>query len=58
MEIRAQAERIGFCVIGKLTRRMDMEPTHLYRCYYDEAQNRYVLRRGILTIIAADGTVY
>ena len=58
MGIKTQAERIGFHVIGELTRQTDREPTHLYRCYSDEAENRYILRRGILTIIAADGTVY
>ena len=29
MGIKAQAERIGFQVIGELTRCMDREPTHL-----------------------------
>ena len=58
MGIRAQAERIGFQVIGELTRCVDCEPTHLYRCYFDEARNEFILRRGILTIIASDGTVF
>ncbi len=58
MGIRAQAERIGFQVIGELTRCTDREPTHLYQCYFDEARNEFVLRRGILTIIASDGTVF
>ena len=58
MSIRAQAERIGFQVVGELMRRPDLEPNHLYCCYLDEAENRYVVRRGILTIVAADGTVW
>ena len=58
MELREQAERIGFRIVGTLERRRDLEPTHLYQCFCDEAQNRFILRRGILTIVAADGTVY
>lgn len=58
MGLQAQAEQIGFQIIGILMRRTDYEPTHLYQCFFDEAQNRYILHRGILTIIAADGTVY
>lgn len=58
MSIKAQAGKIGFHVIGELTRCEDREPSHLYRFYYDEARNEYILRRGILTIIAADGTVF
>lgn len=58
MGLQAQAEQIGFQIIGTLIRRTDFEPTHLYQCFFDEAQNRYILHRGILTIIAADGTVY
>ena len=58
MSIRAQAEQIGFQVVGELTRCMDREPTHLYHCYFDEARNEFILRRGILTIITSDGTVF
>jgi hypothetical protein len=58
MGIRAQAEKIGFRIVGTLIRCREFEPTHLYQCFFDEAQNEYILRRGILTIIAADGTVY
>ena len=49
---------IGFRIVGELTRCMDREPTHLYQCYYDEAQNEFILRRGILTIVTADGHVF
>lgn len=58
MGLRAQAEQIGFQIIGALVRCTDFEPSHLYQCFFDEAQNQYILHRGILTIVAADGTVY
>ena len=58
MGIRAQAEQIGFRIVGTLERHMELEPTHSYQCFLDEAQNCYILRRGILTIVAADGSVY
>ena len=58
MNVRAQAERIGFRIIGELTRCTGFEPSHLYQCFFDEAENEYILHRGILTIVAADGTVY
>ena len=58
MNIRNMAERIGFQVVGELRRCTGLEPSHLYQCFLDEASNRYILRRGILTIVAADGTVF
>ena len=58
MNIKAQAERIGFQIVGRLFRCEGREPSHLYQCFYDEAENEYIMHRGILTIIAADGTVY
>ena len=58
MSIRKQAEKIGFRIVGELTRCVGMEPSHLYQCYFDDAQNKYILRRGILTIVAADGKVF
>lgn len=57
MSIRNQAERIGFRIVGDLTRCAGMEPSHLYRYYFDDAGNKYILYRGILTIVAADGRV-
>jgi hypothetical protein len=57
MSIRTQAERIGFHIVGDLKRCMGMEPSHLYRCYFDDAENKYIVYRGILTIVAADGKV-
>ena len=58
MSISAQAERGGFRIVGELTRSIEREPTHLYQCYYDEARNEFIVRRGILTIIAVDGKVF
>ncbi len=58
MSVRLQAERLGFPVVGDLIRFEGMEPSHLYRCYIDAANNRFIVRRGILTIVAADGTVW
>ena len=58
MNIRTQAENIGFPIVGRLIRCRDLEPSHLYQCFLDEAENEYILRRGILTIIAADGSLY
>ena len=58
MSVRMQAERLGFIVVGNLRRFEDLEPSHLYRYYIDEADNRFIVRRGILTIVAADGTVW
>ena len=58
MSIQTQAEKIGFQIVGELTRCMGLEPSYLYRCYFDDASNKYILYRGILTIVAADGTVF
>ena len=58
MNVRAQAERLGFEIIGELKRCRGLEPSHLYQCFFDEGENTYILHRGILTIIAADGHVY
>lgn len=58
MSIQTQAERIGFRIVGELTRCVGMEPSHLYRYYLDDASNTYILHRGILTIVAADGRVF
>ena len=58
MSVRTQAESLGFRISGELIRCAGREPSHLYQCYFDEAENRYILYRGILTIIAADGKVF
>ena len=58
MGIQMQAESMGFRIVGTLVRHRELESTHVYQCFLDEAENEYILRRGILTIIAADGMVY
>ena len=49
---------MGFRIVGTLVRHREPEPTRVYQCFLNEAENEYILRRGILTIIAADGRVY
>ena len=55
--IIAQAAQFHFYIVGQLRRCPDLEPSHLYQYYLDDAENRYILRRGILTIVTADGDV-
>ena len=55
--ILTQAAQFSFCIVGQLRRCPDLEPLHLYQCYCDNASNRYILRRGILTIVTAEGDV-
>ena len=57
-ELRAEALSRGLPEVGTPQRRVDLEPNHLYVCYMDEFDNEYVVRRGILTIVSADGRVY
>ena len=57
MSIRDQAKRLGHEIIGNLERHPEFERGRHERCYMDEAQNEYILVRGILTIITADGGV-
>ena len=56
--LRDEAAKRGLPRIGTPQRRVDLEPNHLYVCYMDEFDNEYVVRRGILTIVSADGKVY
>ena len=58
LEITAEAAKRGLSEIGTPVRRTDLEPNHLYVCYMDEYENEYVVRRGILTVVTADGRVY
>ena len=58
MSISTQARKLGFTVEGKLTPREGKEPSRRCRYYEDEAGNVYIVRRGILTIVAANGKVY
>ena len=57
MSIRKQAERLGFEIIGRLTRRPEWERSTKERAYIDDAGNEYYTRRGILTIVTIDGGV-
>ncbi len=58
LEIIEEAAKRGLVEIGTPVRRTDLEPNHLYVCYMDEYENEYVVRRGILTVVTADGRVY
>lgn len=57
MSIREQAANLGHEIIGQLVRHTELEMFRCERVYLDEAQNEYLLRRGILTIVTADGGV-
>ena len=56
MSIYTQARQLGFSIMGKL------EPAEGkdLRCQYytDDSGNTYIVRWGILTIVAANGVVY
>ena len=56
MPIIAQAQRLGFTVTGSLVPAEGPDS----RCSYfeDDAGNTYIVRYGILTIVAANGKVY
>lgn len=58
MPIMQQAQLLGFPVAGQLVRRRDKERCGRDQVYEDAEGNAYFVRRGILTIVAADGTVY
>jgi len=58
MSIAQQALRLGFIIRGELVRHPELETSGRYRYYLDDSGNAYILRRGILTVISADGTVY
>lgn len=57
MSIKQQAQQLGFEIVGKLTRRPEWEKDRHERAYIDEAGNEYYTRRGVLTIVTADGGV-
>jgi len=56
MSLFAQARQLGFPIAGDLTPSEGRDS----RCRYfvDEAGNTYILRYGILTIVAANGQTY
>ena len=56
--IAEQAARLNFEIVGDLTRRPEVERNRREQIYTDAAQNTYYLWRGILTIVAADGSVF
>ena len=58
MSVSTQAQKLGFTVAGKLVPMEGKEPSRRCRYYEDEAGNVYIVRRGILTIVAANGKVY
>jgi hypothetical protein len=57
MSIEKQAQDLGFQIIGNLRRCEEQEQSWRYLCYSDEANNEYVLYRGILTIITPEGKI-
>ena len=57
MTIREYAKKFNHKIVGKLTRRPEWERSSKERAYIDEAGNEYYTRRGILTIVTADGGV-
>ena len=57
-EIVEESRKRGLLKLGTPVRRTDLEPNHLYVCYMDEYDNEFVVRRGILTVVTADGKVY
>lgn len=55
--IRQQAKALKFEIVGRLIRRPEWERDRHERAYIDEAGNEYYTRRGVLTIVTADGGV-
>ena len=58
MSIQAQADRIGFAIIGHLTRYPEGDLSRHHTCFVDEAGNLYIIHLGVLTILTADGRVF
>ena len=54
MNITEQATKLGHQIVGAL---IDLGGNRREHWYADEAGNKYGLRRGILTIVTADGRV-
>lgn len=57
MSIREQCNLLRFTIRGALTRHPEFERSRHEKYYLDEDGNEYYLRRGILTIVTADGGV-
>ena len=58
INLMEEARSRGVPQIGTPFRCRDLEPNHLYVIYMDEFDNEYIIRRGILTIVSADGKVF
>lgn len=56
MQIYNQANQLGFAIKGALYP-TEGQDTHC-QYYMDDAGNTYIVRWGILTIVAANGDVY
>ena len=57
VSIREQAAQRGFVILGELFRCPEEDLSRYHHCFVDEAGNRYVVHFGVLTILAADGSV-
>ena len=57
MSIQAQADALGFPIVGRLTRYAEGDLSRYHYCFLDEAGNLYIIHLGVLTIVAADGRV-
>ena len=58
MSVEKQAQNLGFKIVGTLRRCTELERSKRYLCFCDEADNKYLLYRGVLTIIASNGKIY
>ena len=54
----AWTDALGFSIIGQLTRVPERDPSRTHLFFADEAGNAYIVHLGVLTIVAADGSVY
>ena len=57
MSIREQCNLLRFQIAGALIRHPELEQSRHEKYYLDEDGNEYYLRRGILTIVTAEGGV-
>ena len=57
MTIQAQADALGFSIIGRLTRYPEGDLSRYHYCFLDEGGNTFIIHLGVLTILAADGSV-
>ncbi len=57
MSIREQANMLRFQIAGALVRHPELERSRHEKYYLDEDGNEYYVRRGILTIVTAEGGV-